>query len=182
MPPAGNPFPHLPLILRHQGPARLHGGGSESAQTTAAKQDRPAHSATLRTSATAISATWQARVSQRQQEHLPILPAGIPILLEVDPGLDQEAANQRKWTPEYQQAYNWMMAFSVISEVPYEHLLTSADDDNWSSYTFNSSTKSYDATDLFNTHRDRFWKYYSILNGIDEKGVQDKDLYFSCSC
>lgn len=97
-------------------------------------------------------------------------------------GLDQEAANQRKWTPEYQQAYNWMMAFSVISEVPYKDLLTSADDDNWSSYTFNSNTKSYDATDLFNTHRDRFWKYYSILNEIDEKEVQDKDLYFSCSC
>lgn len=88
MSPVANPFPHLPLILRHQGPARLHGGGSESAQTKTAKQNRPAHSTTLRTSATIISATWQARISQRQQEHLSVLPADISLLLEVDPGLD----------------------------------------------------------------------------------------------
>ena len=90
MPPVPDNFPHLPLILRYQGPARLHGGGGESARTQAAKQNRVGHSNTLRTSATTITTAWQTRVSLREHDHLPTLSAGIPILLEVDPGLDMD--------------------------------------------------------------------------------------------
>ncbi|KWK50030.1 protease [Burkholderia stagnalis] len=51
---------------------------------------RQAHSVVLETAAQALSANWQARKAQRQAagESLPDIPAGIPILLQIDTGLD----------------------------------------------------------------------------------------------
>jgi len=88
MPKSNDPFPHLPLILRYEGVARLHGGGSESAQTQAAKQNRAGHSSILTGDATKVATTWQTRIALREHANLPILPKGIPLLLEIDPSLD----------------------------------------------------------------------------------------------
>ena len=86
--PDNHNFQHLPLILRYKGPARLHGGGSDAEVTAQNKQSRPLHSSSLRQSTGALTSSWQARQVQRTQDHLPSLPQGIPILLEVDPSLD----------------------------------------------------------------------------------------------
>lgn len=86
--PDNHNFQHLPLILRYKGPAKLHGGGGESAVTIHNKQNRPAHSSYLQKSTGSLCSSWQARQAQRVQDNLPALPQGIPILLEVDPSLD----------------------------------------------------------------------------------------------
>ncbi|ARK40571.1 protease [Burkholderia pseudomallei] len=54
---------------------------------------RQAHSVALETAAQALSANWQARKAQRQAAggSLPDIPAGIPILLQIDTGLDLDA-------------------------------------------------------------------------------------------
>src|SRR5437899_2126529 len=85
MPP---PFQHLPLILRFRGDARLQGGGKEAVATKTAKADRAGHSATLGTNARNASGLWKVRLEQREQDNLPPLPKGIPLLLEIDPSLD----------------------------------------------------------------------------------------------
>ncbi|MCC4631484.1 S8 family peptidase [Xanthomonas citri pv. mangiferaeindicae] len=87
-------FEHLPLLLRYQGKARLRGGGDPSPQTLANKgAQRQAHSVTLDAAAQSVSANWQARKAQRQvtDQTLPEIPAGIPILLQIDTGLDLDA-------------------------------------------------------------------------------------------
>ena len=69
MPANPTPFPHLPLLFREGGPARLVGGGAESPLTKANKANRAAHSGKLRASAANLATGWQARprlVAQRE--------------------------------------------------------------------------------------------------------------------
>ena len=92
--PGAHNFEHLPLLLRYQGKARLRGGGDPSPQTLANKgAQRQAHSVALDTAAQALSQNWQARKAQRLAAGLvlPDIPAGIPILLQIDTGLDLDA-------------------------------------------------------------------------------------------
>lgn len=92
--PGPHNFEHLPLLLRYQGRARLRGGGNPSPQTLANKgAQRQAHSVALDAAAQAVNTNWQVRKAQRQAagQALPEIPAGIPILLQIDPGLDLDA-------------------------------------------------------------------------------------------
>jgi hypothetical protein len=88
--PDGNPFPHLPLVQRYQGVARLRGGRQDLPQTDTNRQNCVGHSGTLRRNAATITNTWRKRRAERQEASLPALPEGIPLLLEVDPSLDLE--------------------------------------------------------------------------------------------
>lgn len=96
--PGAHNFEHLPLLLRYRGKARLRGGGDPSPQTLANKgAQRQAHSVALDSAAQAVGANWQARKAQRQAagQALPDIPAGIPILLQVDTGLDLDALRSK---------------------------------------------------------------------------------------
>lgn len=93
--PGGHQFEHLPLLLRDRGRAKLRGGGSTSPQTVANRTARATHSATLGTSATALSTNWKAQDATRQAQNLPVLPAGKPILVKVDPGLDLDVLRDK---------------------------------------------------------------------------------------
>src|SRR6266404_3222592 len=94
MPPDHN-FEHLPLILRYHGPARLRGGGELSPQTRANRAAYEAHSESLRRSAQSMGANWRERQAQREQDNLPVIPQGVPFLLQVDPSLDLDALRDR---------------------------------------------------------------------------------------
>jgi hypothetical protein len=94
MPPDHN-FEHLPLILRYQGPARLRGGGEPSPQTRANRQAYQAHSESLRRSTQSMGANWRERQAQREQDNLPVIPEGVPFLLQVDPSLDLDALRDK---------------------------------------------------------------------------------------
>ena len=89
--PNGHDFQHLPLILRASGAAKLTGGGDVSDQTQKNRTDRATHSASLETSASFVVSRRQQISIQRTSESLPDLPPGIPLLLEIDSGLDIDA-------------------------------------------------------------------------------------------
>lgn len=92
--PGTHNFEHLPLLLRYQGKARLRGGGDPSPQTLANKGvRRHEHSVALDSAAQALSAIWQDRKAQRlaSGQTFAEMPAGIPILLQIDTGLDIDA-------------------------------------------------------------------------------------------
>lgn len=91
----GHQFEHLPLLLRYRGRAKLRGGGSLSPQTLANRNARAAHSASLGTSASTLAANWKALDTARETKNLPVLPAGKPILVKVDPGLDLDVLRDK---------------------------------------------------------------------------------------
>ena len=95
--PSAHKFEYLPLIRTFKGPAKLNGGGKTAPQTVANRMARQAHSAALEGAAQAFGANWQARKAQRQAagEALPDIPAGVPLLLQVDPGLDLDTLRAR---------------------------------------------------------------------------------------
>lgn len=93
--PGEHKFEHLPLLLRYQGRARLRGGGKPTPQTVANRNARQAHSGTLTAASQGLSANWQQRRAERQNQDLPVIPEGIPILLQVDPGLDLDVLREK---------------------------------------------------------------------------------------
>ena len=94
MPPP-NKFQHLPLLLRYQGPALIYGGGTQADQTRDNKQNPAGHSGSLRGSATNVISASQARKAKRTQQGLPVVPEGIPVLLQVDPSLDLDVLRDK---------------------------------------------------------------------------------------
>jgi hypothetical protein len=93
--PNGHQFEHLPLLLRYRGRAKLRGGGSTSPQTVANRNARGVHSTSLQGAATTLTATWRAADAGREVANLPVLPAGKPLLVQVDPGLDLDVLRDK---------------------------------------------------------------------------------------
>lgn len=115
--PDGHDFQHLPLVFREKGPARLTGGGAASDQTKQNRQNRQAHSAGLQQSTSSYLSSWQARQSQRQQENMPTLPPGVPLLLELDPGLDVDSLRH-------------YLGFEIVSEEEAGYVIVASEDVN----------------------------------------------------
>jgi hypothetical protein len=82
--------PHLELILRQKGRARLSGGGKPSAETKTNSQDPPKHAAKLRQQSSAAISEWSHRQSMREAELRPTLPKGVPFLVKIDAAADVE--------------------------------------------------------------------------------------------
>ena len=115
--PGEHNFEYLPLIRTFKGPAKLRGGGKASPQTIANRNARQAHSLALDTAAQAFSANWQARKAQRQAagEALPDIPSGVPIVLQVDPGLDLDALREK-------------FAFEIVAEQEEGYVIVASED------------------------------------------------------
>lgn len=97
--PGEHNFEHLPLLLRQRGPARLGRPPAPSPQTRANRDARRAHSESLITASQSLTENWRERKASReehaQEENRPILPQGIPILLQVDPSLDLDVLREK---------------------------------------------------------------------------------------
>jgi hypothetical protein len=93
--PNGNTFAHLQLLLRFDGPAKLSGFPPTSPQTIANRNARIAHSASLQAAGSAIAANWKAKQAERERDHLPVVPKGVPILLTIDPSLDLDVLREK---------------------------------------------------------------------------------------
>lgn len=76
--------PHLELLLRARGRARLSGGGGLSKQTKENSKDPPAHAARIRDEASNAIWDWTERQEQRAKQQLPPLPKGVPLLVKID--------------------------------------------------------------------------------------------------
>ena len=89
-------FEYLPLLLRYKGDAILPGGGKTSPQTLANQRvRRQEHAETLARSARSLAENWVALQARRLEEHLPVVGAGVPILLEIDTGLDLDVLREK---------------------------------------------------------------------------------------
>jgi len=94
MPPSST-FQHLPLLLRYQGAALIFGGGKQADQTKDNKQNAAAHSGSLQASTTSLITSSQSRRTLRGQQGLPVVPEGIPVLLQVDPNLELDVLRDK---------------------------------------------------------------------------------------
>jgi hypothetical protein len=93
--PGEHNFEHLPLFLRFQGAARLRNPPFQSPQSRANREARVAHSAALRTVSESLSERWRENREGRLNQDLPLLPAGIPLLLQIDPSLDLDVLREK---------------------------------------------------------------------------------------
>ncbi len=113
--PGDHNFEHLPLPLQYRGPALLKGGGSRSKQTKANKASPQMHSASLTASAQSLTANWQARKAQRQEQEGPMIPEGIPILLQVDPNFNLDELREK-------------FLFEIVAEQEEGYVLVASED------------------------------------------------------
>lgn len=113
--PGEHRFEHLPLLLRYQGRARLRGGGRTSPQTVANRNARQAHSNALTGSARALRDIWERQRAVRQQEGVPVIPRGVPILLKVDPSLELDVLRDK-------------FEFEIVAEQEEGYVIVAAED------------------------------------------------------
>ena len=101
--------------MRYQGAALLHGGGKQAAETKANRTNYAAHAGTLSGAASSASGSWQTRQVQREQDQLPVLPAGLPVLLKVDTGLDLDVLREK-------------FGFEIVSEQEDGYVIVASED------------------------------------------------------
>jgi len=110
------PFEYLPLLLRYKGNAILPGGGKTSPQTRANQRvRRQEHAETLVRSARSLAENWTALQARRLEEHLPAIAAGVPILLEIDTGLDLDVLREK-------------FDFEIVSEEDEGYVIVASED------------------------------------------------------
>ena len=113
--PAEHNFEYLKLLRSYVGPAILRGGKKPSPQTKANKSARQAHSDVLRIAAQTLTTTWQGSQVERQLLGLPAIPAGLPILLRVDPSLDLDVLREK-------------FAFEIVAEQEEGYVIVASED------------------------------------------------------
>jgi hypothetical protein len=69
----------------------------------------------LLTAAQALSINWQERRAQRQDQDLPVIPEGIPILLQVDPSLELDVLRDK-------------FAFEIVAEQEEGYVIVASED------------------------------------------------------
>ena len=113
--PETHNFEHLPLLMRQRGPARLTGRGNPTPQTVANRQSTARHSAALQTASGDAIREYKQFRDEREAEGRPVLPSGIPLLLQVDPGLDLDALRH-------------YFEFEIISEEEEGYVIVASED------------------------------------------------------
>jgi len=88
-------FEHIPLLRRYLGQAKLFGGGSTSPQTLVNRNASKIHSGALQNAANSTISGWATRQDLRKAQNLPAIPHGMPLLLQVDPGLDLDVLREK---------------------------------------------------------------------------------------
>jgi hypothetical protein len=92
----------------------LRGGGKSSPQTIANRNAHQAHSDSLRISAQLLRENWERKL-QQEGENLHIISEGIPILVQVDPGLELD---------ELRKKFN----FEIVAEQEDGYVIVAAED------------------------------------------------------
>lgn len=94
--------------------------------------------------------------------------------------LDDEAARQRAWTREWQEAHDWMTAFAAQTDIPYEDLIRAGHEfiQDGEYYVQSGDDSARDA--MFDAEtRNEYWSHWEVLTKC-EAGTRSSP--FSCSC
>lgn len=113
--PESHNFEHLPLLMRHRGPALLTGGGKPAPQTVANREASARHSAALQVESDDTVGNYKQHIKERELQGRPVLPSGVPLLLQVDPGLDLDALRH-------------YFQFEIISEEEEGYVIVASED------------------------------------------------------
>lgn len=90
--PGSHDFEYLTLIRREEGPARYgQPRFRDSDQTRANRDDRPKHSAHLGSQVSAVTSFWNGERQKREDNNLPPVGEGIPLLLQIDESYDVDS-------------------------------------------------------------------------------------------
>lgn len=81
-------FMHLPIPMVLQGKPKLFGGGVPHVTTGENCNNRTVHGSYIKKRTAELSHFWKERRLDREQNELPTIETGIPVLLEIDPKAD----------------------------------------------------------------------------------------------
>jgi hypothetical protein len=171
--PGQHNFEHLPLILREQGRAKLHGGGDPSPQTVANKKARQAHSDSLITSAQSLKKNWEELKAQSAEQGVPVIPQGMPLLLKIDPGLDLDVLREK-------------FAFEIVAEQEEGYVIVAAEDIELAPFVemvsqfaveIRGSAKIAEVHRLFDDPTDRLQRILSDRLLAEWPNINDAQLY-----
>ena len=117
-------FPHLQLLMKSRGAAKLDGGGSQSDRVKANIASRAAHVSTIKDGLQKVSARSRAFGGAREMAQLPTITGGIPFVLQVPEG-DQDILD-----------YLWeTLGIEVVAEYDTGFLIVCSDDLDLSAFT-----------------------------------------------
>jgi hypothetical protein len=147
---------------------------------------RVAHSNALRASSLSWSATWQGLQGARNAQGLPNIPAGMPILLKVDPGLDVDFLREKfafEIVAEQEEGYV-IVASQDIEAAPFLEMVNAFSVEIYGSATIASVHRLYDDPQdrlrrLLSEHLLALWptindnQIYTVDIGIACTGVLD---------
>lgn len=90
-----------------------------------------------------------------------------------------EAAYQRAWTPELQEAEDWMDDYALQCEVTREEILKAGEAylDEGDGYCIGTDTP-----DIVWTGREDFWRHFSVLTGREVPAAKKADTFIRCAC
>jgi uncharacterized protein (TIGR02996 family) len=94
-------------------------------------------------------------------------------------GYDDEAVLQRSWTPEKQQAEDWLVEYARECEMSYEELIEAANDylDTGEAYCL-----PFDTPDIVYSGADEFWERFSLATGRGVSEDHRGETFFRCAC
>ena len=107
-------FNHIQLPFKKQSKPKLFGGGKTHPKTKLNKQNRSVHGAEIKRRANELSQFWKERQLNSEQNELPIIESGIPILLETDPLSDIDFLRG--------------LGFEIVCEIEEGYILVASDD------------------------------------------------------
>ena len=111
-----NNFEHLEMPLVYTGRPKFNGFQPLNEETRRNIDNRQEHGTYIKRQSQELSRFWNAQKSQREQENLPTIDGGIPIMLEIDPDTDIEFLRG--------------LGFEIVSEVDNGFVLVSSEDTN----------------------------------------------------
>lgn len=156
-----NQFTHLPLPLLFHGKPILFGYGSPTEQTMQNIINRERHGGYIKRQSAELSRFWKERKAIRQDDDLPEIKTGIPILLEIDPNADIEFLRG--------------LGFEIVCEIEEGYIIVATEDIDLSKF----NEKTDDFIENIKRRCNTPAKVYALCEDNDRlKKLLSPDLYF----
>jgi uncharacterized protein (TIGR02996 family) len=94
-------------------------------------------------------------------------------------GYDDEAVIQRSWTPEKQQAEDWLVEYAKECEMSYDELIEAA---NKYLDTGDIHCLGFDTPDIVYDGSEEFWEHFSTATGRSVSEDHRGETFIRCAC